>query len=343
MHKHHKLWIILLVIIVCLAVLLFWLAPSQSTAEQTETAQRAEVQNHLLTSSMPAPTDQSRAFVSRSQQDTEVNCQLRLDNANRLIVNEQTRNCFEYFITQYGEKDLKQIQHDFKTYIQQNYKEPALGQIIDLWNRYINYREKLGDLQPPNIDKEDPQYYQSIFANMKNLRKQLFSDYEIEGLFGTEDTYHEYTLNRMTVLADKSLTEAQKAQKLKDLFNQLPEDWKANLEQLNKLEDLRKLTADIKARGGSAQDIHQMRMNLVGPEATQRLEALDEQRNDWKDKVNQYLDERDSIMKSGMSDEAKQKAVQKLRIQHFNKPQQQLRVGTFETIHDQGGKLPYGD
>ncbi|QQN39101.1 lipase secretion chaperone [Acinetobacter sp. CS-2] len=343
MHKHHKLWIILLVIIVCLAVLLFWLAPSQSTAEQTETAQRAEVQNHLLTSSMPAPTDQSRAFVSPSQQDTEVNCQLRLDNANRLIVNEQTRNCFEYFITQYGEKDLKQIQHDFKTYIQQNYKQPALGQIIDLWSRYINYREKLGDLQPPNIDKEDPQYYQSIFANMKNLRKQLFSDYEIEGLFGTEDTYHEYTLNRMTVLADKSLTEAQKAQKLKDLFNQLPEDWKANLEQLNKLEDLRKLTADIKARGGSAQDIHQMRMNLVGPEATQRLEALDEQRNDWKVKVNQYLDERDSIMKSGMSDKAKQQAVQKLRTQHFNKPQQQLRVGTFETIHDQGGKLPYGD
>ena len=343
MHKHHKLWIIFLVIIVCLAVLLFWLAPSQSTAEQTETAQRAEVQNHLLTSSMPAPTDQSRAFVSPSQQDTEVNCQLRLDNANRLIVNEQTRNCFEYFITQYGEKDLKQIQHDFKTYIQQNYKQPALGQIIDLWNRYINYREKLGDLHPPNIDKEDPQYYQSIFANMKNLRKQLFSNYEIEGLFGTEDTYHEYTLNRMTVLADKSLTEAQKAQKLKDLFNQLPEDWKANLEQLNKLEDLRKLTADIKARGGSAQDIHQMRMNLVGPEATQRLEALDEQRNDWKVKVNQYLDERDSIMKSGMSDKAKQQAVQKLRTQHFNKPQQQLRVGTFETIHDQGGKLPYGD
>ena len=178
---------------------------------------------------------------------------------------------------------------------------------------------------------------------MKNLRKQLFSNYEIEGLFGIEDTYHEYTLNRMTVLADKSLTEAQKAQKLKDLFNQLPEDWKANLEQLNKLEDLRKLTADIKARGGSAQDIHQMRMNLVGPEATQRLEALDEQRNDWKVKVNQYLDERDSIMKSGMSDEAKQQAVQKLRTQHFNKPQQQLRVGTFETIHDQGGKLPYGD
>ena len=81
---------------------------------------------------------------------------------------------------------------------------------------------------------------------MKNLRKQLFSNYEIEGLFGTEDLYHEYTLNRISVLDDKNLTEAQKAEKLKALFNQLPEDWKENLQQLNKLEDLRKLTQTLK-------------------------------------------------------------------------------------------------
>ena len=341
--QKHKLWVILVLIIIALGILLFWLAPSQSTAEQTDAVQTVDGQSNALTSSTPAATDQNRVLVSPSQQDTQVNCQLQLDNANHLIVNEQTRNCFEYFITEYGEKDLKQIRHDFKAYIQQNYKEPALGQILDLWNRYMDYRQKLGDLRAPNIDKENPQYYQSIFAEMKNLRKQLFSDYEIEGLFGTEDTYHEYTLNRMTVLADQNLTEAQKAQKLKDLFNQLPEDWKANLEQLNKLEDLRKLTADIRARGGSAEEIHQMRMNLVGPEATQRLEVLDGQRSDWKNKVNQYLSERDNIIKSGMSDDAKQQAVQQLRTQHFSKPEEQLRVGTFESIHDQGGKLPYGE
>ena len=341
--QKYKLWIILALIIVAIGALLFWLAPSQSSAEKTRTAQTVDPQGNSLTENTPANLAQGGAFMSKSQQDTEVNCQLRLDAANRLIVNEQTRNCFEYFITQYGEKDLKQIKTDFQAYIQQAYKAPALTQILDLWNRYIDYREKLGDLQAPNIDKEDPKYYQSIFANMKNLRKQLFSDYEIEGLFGTEDTYHEYTLSRMMVMDDKSLSEAQKAQKLKDLFNQLPEDWKENLEQLNKLEDLRKLTADIKARGGSAEEIHQMRMNLVGPEATQRLESLDGQRRDWKNRVDGYLKERDNIMKSGMSDDAKQKAVQQLRTQHFNKPEEQLRVGTFESVHDQGGKLPYGE
>ena len=139
------------------------------------------------------------------------------------------------------------------------------------------------------------------------------------------------------------LFRSQKAEKLKNLFNQLPEDWKENLQQLNKLEDLRKLTTDIKARGGSAEEIHQMRTHLVGPKVTQRLETLDTERSDWKNKVNGYLNERDSVMKSGMSEDAKQKAVQQLRQQHFNTSEEQLRVSTFESIHDQGGKLPFSE
>ena len=84
-------------------------------------------------------------------------------------------------------------------------------------------------------------------------------------------------------------------------------------------------------------------MNLVGPEATQRLETLDTQRADWKNTVNSYLSERDSILKSGLSDDAKQKAVQQLRAQHFSSKEEQLRVNTFETAHDQGDKLPYSE
>ena len=341
--QKYKLWVILALIVLCIGAVLFWLAPSQSSADPTSSAQAIATQGNFLTANHSIKSVQGKAFVGKSQQDTTINCQLRLDQTNRLIVNEQTRNCFEYFITQYGEKDLKQIKTDFKTYIEQSYQEPARAQILDLWNRYMDYREKLGHLAAPNIDKDDAKYYQSIFTDMKNLRKQLFSNYEIEGLFGTEDTYHEYTLNRMTILDDKNLTEAQKAEKLKNLFNQLPEDWKENLQQLNKLEDLRKLTTDIKARGGSAEEIHQMRTNLVGPEVTQRLETLDTERSDWKNKVNGYLNERDSVMKSGMSEDAKQKAVQQLRQQHFNTSEEQLRVSTFESIHDQGGKLPFSE
>ncbi|ANF82642.1 lipase chaperone [Acinetobacter sp. NCu2D-2] len=340
--QKYKIWIIIAIILACLVGLIMWLAPSKDQrAQDADLSPESSIEQSQL-AALNSGSDS--IFPSRSQQDTEINCQMQLDAGNRLIVNELTRNCFEYFITQYGEKSLEKIQKDFKTYISQNHKEPALSQIIDLWTRYIDYRKSLGEITAPaGLNQEDPAYYRSIYNSTQSLRKRFFSNYEIEGLFGTEDTYHEYTLDRMAVLDDKNLTEAQKAEKLKALFDALPEDWKENLEQINKLDDLRKLTADIKARGGSSEDIRQMRLKLVGPEATQRLENLDSERVQWKNSVNQYLSERDQIVKSTMSDSAKQQAIQQLRNQHFNKPEDKLRIETFEQVHDQGGKLPFAD
>ena len=84
-----------------------------------------------------------------------------------------------------------------------------------------------------------------------------------------------------------------------------------------------------------------MRTALVGAEATQRLETLDTQRNAWQERVTSYLDGRDEIIKSNMSDSAKNQAIQQLRQQQFNSSQEQLRLRTFETVYDQGGELPF--
>ena len=340
--QKHKLWIFILLALTIIISLIVWLRPQSGTSSDTHGTQPQSTS--LQNSSSAQFATQLPSFSSLSQQDTEINCQMQLDASNRLIVNEQTRNCFEYFITQFGEKILEQIKQDFKSYISQNHQEPALSQILDLWTRYLDYRQALGQLTPPTgIDQEDPAYYRSIYSSTQNLRKTFFSNYEIEGLFGTENTYHEYTLDRMQILADQKLSEAEKAQRLKDLFEQLPEDWQENLEQLNKLDDLRKLTADIKARGGSSEEIRQMRLNLVGPEATQRLENLDSERAHWKSSVNSYLTERDSILNSNLSDSAKQQAIQTLRQLQFKTPEERLRLETFEQVHDQGGKLPFPD
>jgi len=145
----------------------------------------------------------------------------------------------------------------------------------------------------------------------------------------------------MQILEDSSLSEIEKARKLKERFEELPEDWQHNLQELSKLDDLHTLTKQIKARNGSAEELRQMRTALVGAEATQRLETLDTQRNAWQQRVTSYLDGRDEIIKSNMSDSAKNQAIQQLRQQQFNSSQEQLRLRTFETVHDQGGELPF--
>lgn len=345
MQFSRKIMLGLALVIIAIAVYFFimWLKPHNPTASD----QNAELSTSNLNATESALQSNSAnpaMFGSASQRDIQVNCQIQMDSGNRLLVNENTKNCFEFFITQYGEKDLAQIKTDFQKFADAQYQNPLLAQLSDLWGRYLQYREQLGQVEAPNnAEKDSAQYYQSIFSNMHNLRKQFFSDYEIEGLFGTEDIYNDYTLARMKVLEDKNLTETEKAQKLKQLFDQLPDSWKENLQQISQLDDLRKLTSDIKSRGGTAEEIHQMRTHLVGAEATQRLETLDSQRSQFKTSVNQYLAERDSILKGNMSDSAKQAAIQQLRSQNFTSNQEQLRLQTFETIHDQGGKLPYAD
>src|SRR5690606_18419900 len=141
-----------------------WLSPEREpqSADSGGSVQAAMLKSE--TDNLPLTPQQSALFASPSQQDTEINCHMQFDSSSRLIVNEPNRNCLEYFITQYGEKTLEQIQQDFKTYIAQNHKEPALSQILDLWDRYIQYRQGLGELTPPSgLDQEDSAYYRSIY------------------------------------------------------------------------------------------------------------------------------------------------------------------------------------
>lgn len=340
-----RLWILITVVIVLLGSLFYWLSPNQDPNKTDQSNLQTQTMSQS-NSEMITPIQNGNGtspWASKSQQDTQINCQLRLNKQSKLIVDTQTKDCFEYFITQYGEKELSQIKADFKHYIEQNYQEPAISQILNLWDRYLQYRERLGQIQQPTESQQNTSYYRKIFQSMHSIRQTLFSTYEIEGLFGTEDTYNEYTIKRMEVTDNKNLTEIEKAKKLKELFDELPEDWKENLEQINKLQDLTKLTDDIKARGGSENEIRQMRLNLVGPEATSRLEKLDVQNQQWKSKVNTYLNERDTVLQSNMSESAKQQAIQQIKEKHFNAKQEQLRVSTFEAAHDQGQTLPFFD
>ncbi|MBK0064774.1 MULTISPECIES: lipase secretion chaperone [unclassified Acinetobacter] len=343
--RNHYVWITIGFILLLVIGLVFWLKPqpANGSISTQENSKQKIIGQSALTPSSPLSNLSSSTFNSPSQADTQINCQLQLDNHNSLIVNEQTKDCFEYFISQYGEKSIPQIDADFKKYLQGNYQQPALSQIQDLWSRYLKYRQQLGELTPPNLKQDDPAYYRAIFSNMKNLRQQFFSAYEISGLFGSEDIYHEYTLNRMAILDDKNLSESDKAKRLKALFDQLPQDWQENLQQTTKLEELRHLTQAIQERHGSPSELRQMRLNLVGAEATQRLETLDQNRDSWKSRVNQYLDQRDNILSSSMSEAAKQQAIHQLRQQSFDQPQEQLRLQTFESVHDQGGKLPFSN
>ena len=82
-----KLWLIFAVIIVVILGFLIWLAPNATVGSNHESI-RSSAQNTtgLLPTASDLPHASGLPFVSNSQQDTEVNCQLVLDQSNRLLL-----------------------------------------------------------------------------------------------------------------------------------------------------------------------------------------------------------------------------------------------------------------
>lgn len=334
----------LLIISAFMLSLLYWLAPNNQQQPLNSTDQSiSNIDPSNNSKNLNSVNKLDAHFNSSSQIDTEIDCKLEFNASQHLIVNEQTRNCFEYFISQHGERNIDEIRQNFQLYIAKVFQTSQQQQILALWSRYLDYRQALSKLQGQQPAQESYQYFQAIFDSMHDLKQRFFSNPEIEGLFGTEDVYQQYTLDRMRILENSTLNAAAKAKQLQQRFEQLPQDWQDNLKDLSKLDDLHALTAQIKARHGSTQELRDMRVSLVGEAATQRLEQLDQQRSDWKQRVQSYLDERKTIVDSNMSASAKDQAIQKIKSQQFQSTQEQQRLQTFETVYDQGGNLPFSN
>ena len=165
------------------------------------------------------------------------------------------------------------------------------------------------------------------------------SDLVSEAFFGDEDAYDRYTMARIEVMQDKSLSAVEKARRTAELLNTLPPALKESTETLNKYQELTTFTEDWKARGGKPEELRAIREQVVGPEATVRLEALDQERAVWDGRMNEYLQQRDTIMKNqALSEQDRQKQVNDIKQKSFDQ-QERVRVDALETIHDQGLKL----
>ncbi|MEB3753260.1 lipase secretion chaperone [Acinetobacter sp. MD2(2019)] len=333
-----RTWLVIFLIVIVLIAVLFWFLAKKTTASVSNsngvalnpTASESSAQNQAMAANL------STSSRSNSQTDTQIDCQIKLNFRHKLVVNEQTRDCYEYFITQYGEKNFAQIDQDLKHYAQMSFQAPASGEIIDLWSRYLKYREALGQLSVPSVNPNDSSYYQNVLTATQTLRQKFFSSAEVAGLFGNEDLYDDYTLKRMQVLQNTALTSAEKATRLKSLLEDLPKSWREQIKQQTVVQDLHQLTAELKAQHATPEQIQDMRIDLVGREAAQRLETLDQNRQAWNSRVSQYLTERDNILKSNDSDSSKQQQIQQLQQQQFSTQQERIRLKAFETTHDQG-------
>lgn len=342
--KQTVLLIVIACVVVSLIALVVWLKPTDSPSSTVSSPDTNTASSNILSSSpltqnpntpqsASAVLDNTEALAS-SLEGTQIDCALSATAAGDLVLDSNIRNCFEYFITQMGEKTLSVIDLQVRKHLATILPARAAQQAIDLWQRYLKYREAEGTLQVASKNS-DPDHFQRVFDALNQLRQQYFKPLEIDALFGDEMTYNQYTIDRINIMENKALNANQKAEQLKQRFAQLPVDLQKNIQDISKLQDLRDLTKQLKANNGTQAQLRQMREQLVGAAAADRLEQLDQSRASWQNRIDTYLNQRDTILNSKQADQDKQNAINALRQRQFSDPAEQQRAITFEHFKDQ--------
>jgi lipase chaperone LimK len=262
---------------------------------------------------------------------TQVDGKFRLDDRGNLLISIDIRRIFDYFLSAYGEESIKVSIERLQAYVRSQLAEPAQSQALALLGQYLDYKRQLIQLEKDLPQMASLDAMRQREQAVQNLRASLFSAEAHQAFFAQEEAYNQFTLQRLAIRHDQTLNDQQKAEAMDRLRAALPEELQEMaVPQLQA--ELREQTAALQAAGANPAQIQQLRLQLVGAEATARLEALDQQRQQWQQRLDGYRREKARIeANSGLSEADRQAAIATLAAERFDS-RERLRLEAAEQL-----------
>jgi len=274
--------------------------------------------------------------------------------ANALVVNEEgnlrissdIRRVFDYFLSTSNEESLEVIFARINEYLEHHLEHPALNQAKDILAGYIDLKKALYDFQIERSELMKQNLEERQFSGNKlllleeqllarnELRAKFLSEEVYEAFYADEQVFDKYTLDRMKVTSNQSLSESEKHELLLQLDNEAPEELVQARQQTQISDTLKNRTAQLRKQGADETAIRALRTEMFGEEAAVRFDELDKQRAEWKRRLNQYMTKRREILSSeGISMQDRQSQVDDLRANEFDE-RESIRVKVFERQED---------
>nr|WP_215730828.1 lipase secretion chaperone [Pseudomonas lalucatii] len=294
--------------------------------------QAAETAPQQSTSASPAAArSQAPQTLPASFAGTRVDGRFRTDAAGHLLISEDIRRIFDYFLAAIGEEPLRSSVERLRLHIAEQLPTPAREQALALLNQYLDYRRELVLLERDWPQQASLDALRQREAAVQALRASLFGPEAHLAFFAREQAYNQYSLQRLAIQQDAGLDIAGKAAALDRLREGLPPDLQASL--LPQLQnDLRQQTAKLQVDGADAAQIRHLRLQMVGAAATERLEALDHKRQAWARRLADYQQAKARIAASrGLSAGDKAAAIARLAAEHFDE-RERLRLEAAEQL-----------
>ncbi|MFN1531986.1 lipase secretion chaperone [Vibrio jasicida] len=257
----------------------------------------------------------AQPIKAHSQQDTTVDLSSQKD-------------FFEYSLSSLGEQSLAEIKANVEAGESQS---NSLDINAELFETYLAYKEALSKLEPFEGNSLSLMELKQLNNAILSMQSEFFTDEQIAQLFDEENRLRQLAIDKLAIRETQLDADSQQQMLEENLASQ--PDYIQQSERNNALVIELNQTSEM-----TAQEKYLARIDLVGEEGAERLQALDEQRASFNASLNEYLEKREEIINNDfLGEEEKKTEIAGLREQSFEQNQWR-RVEALERIHDSEAK-----
>jgi lipase chaperone LimK len=272
--------------------------------------------------------------------DSTLPLTLDINESGELIINKKIQHLFDFYLSAMGEESLDIIVTRIKHSLTSQLVDPALTQGVEILTGYLQYLNEVSAIKQQFEQSIDPnntgEYALENVIQVREMvldaRASYLDDDVIDAFFGQADEYEDYMLSLAMINKNNELDANAKQSEKAELDASAPAWLLALQRNANQLNVYRNQYKTLQEQGAIQTELQDFTQQSFSPEVADRLEKLDEKRQQWQVKLDEYRVQLAAITANYDSySEQQQLEIIQLREAYFT-PQEIKRVSALDGI-----------
>ena len=253
------------------------------------------------------------------------------DANGKLIVNEKIKHIIEFFLMATQEEGREQTIARLQEYITMTLPVDAANEAQLIVDNYLSYKDSLYNGEEFSLienmnENATIDGLKSDLEKRKVARRHYLGTTDSDALFGNEEQYDDFMMARIEINSDTSLNESEKDQHIAQAENSLPPELAKRMRYKRVEKNITKQIKSLRTEDGNEQQIYTLREEFYGKKVADRMAYLEENSDDWKNKVEQFNQEKDQILSQGSLSLAEKKSLISQTRQNFFTPKERIKL-----------------
>lgn len=310
----------------------------------------------------PSPTDHPIRFKTLTEYEAlskygrlpgsltgiNVNWNIAANADGKLILSTDLAALFEFFLSTHTEEGLATSLGRIEEYLKGLLPETAATEALDILQAYLEYKKGLTRYETPKdrVFTGDPKAdliasiadVKSALNQRIKARREYLGAQVANALFEDDEAYDVYTIRRLEIDSDASLSSTDKEALLTQAEQYLPSEKRSRIQQERKEATLNKRIEELRAQGGNEETIRNLRTELYGTQEASRLAAVDSQQAAWMQRLQKFREAKDGVLRQTvLTTDAKALSIEEIERASFT-PEERMEVQILESIRAQNAK-----